>query len=71
MNYIETEIDGVWLIEPKVFSDDRGYFMEAFKQEEFEKHIARSILFKIMNHALLMESCAVCIIKLVNIAKQS
>ena len=36
MNYIQTEIDGVWLIEPKVFSDERGYFMEAFKKEEFE-----------------------------------
>ena len=31
MNYIQTEIDGVWLIEPKVFHDARGYFMEAFK----------------------------------------
>lgn len=39
MNYIQTEIDGVWLIEPKVFSDERGYFMEAFKQEEFEANI--------------------------------
>ena len=39
MNYIQTEIDGVWLIEPKVFSDSRGYFMEAFKKEEFESHI--------------------------------
>ncbi|WP_294630778.1 dTDP-4-dehydrorhamnose 3,5-epimerase [uncultured Bacteroides sp.] len=39
MNYIQTEIDGVWLIEPKVFSDERGYFMEAFKQEEFESHV--------------------------------
>ncbi len=27
MNYIQTEIDGVWLIEPKVFCDERGYFM--------------------------------------------
>lgn len=35
MNYIQTEIDGVWLIEPKVFSDARGYFMETFKEEEF------------------------------------
>ena len=35
MNYIQTEIDGVWLIEPKVFHDARGYFMEAFKEEEF------------------------------------
>ena len=39
MNYIQTEIDGVWLIEPKVFFDERGYFMEAFKKEEFESRI--------------------------------
>lgn len=39
MNYIQTEIDGVWIIEPKVFLDSRGYFMEAFKKEEFELHI--------------------------------
>ncbi len=39
MNYIQTEIDGVWLIEPKVFSDERGYFMESFKKEEFESNI--------------------------------
>lgn len=39
MNYIQTEIDGVWVIEPKVHTDDRGYFMEAFKKEEFEKNI--------------------------------
>ena len=25
MNYIQTEIDGVWVIEPKVFNDARGY----------------------------------------------
>ncbi len=41
MNYIQTEIDGVWLIEPKVFTDERGYFMEAFKQEEFEANIGK------------------------------
>lgn len=39
MNYIQTEIDGVWVIEPKVFSDERGYFMESFKKEEFEANI--------------------------------
>lgn len=36
MTYKETAISGVWVIEPKVFTDQRGYFMEAFKQEEFE-----------------------------------
>ncbi len=39
MNYLQTEINGVWIIEPKVFSDDRGYFMESFKKGEFEAHI--------------------------------
>ena len=39
MNYIQTEIEGVWLIEPKVFLDERGYFMESFKKEEFEANI--------------------------------
>lgn len=39
MNYIETEIPGVWIVEPKVFNDARGYFMEAFKTELFTKHI--------------------------------
>ena len=41
MNYIQTEIEGVWLIEPKVFSDDRGYIMEVFKKEEFEAYIGK------------------------------
>ena len=39
MNYIQTEIDGVWIIEPKEFNDARRYFMEAFKQEEFSANI--------------------------------
>ncbi len=41
MQFIETYIKGVWVIEPKVFSDDRGYFMEAFKEDEFENHIGK------------------------------
>ena len=39
MNYIQTEIDGVWIIEPRGFNDARGYFMEAFKEEEFRANI--------------------------------
>jgi dTDP-4-dehydrorhamnose 3,5-epimerase len=31
----------LYLIEPKVFGDDRGYFFESFRQEEFEKHIGK------------------------------
>lgn len=41
MIFTEQEIKGVWVIEPKVFSDSRGYFMEAFKQNEFEEHIGK------------------------------
>ncbi|MBO5627055.1 MAG: dTDP-4-dehydrorhamnose 3,5-epimerase [Prevotella sp.] len=39
MEYKETDIKGVWVIEPKVFNDARGYFFEAWKKEEFEDHI--------------------------------
>lgn len=41
MIFTEQEIPGVWVIEPKVFADSRGYFMESFKQNEFEKHIGK------------------------------
>ena len=36
MNIVETEIKGVFIIEPKVFGDNRGYFFESFSQREFE-----------------------------------
>ena len=39
MNIVETEIKGVFIIEPKVFGDDRGYFFESFSQREFESVI--------------------------------
>ncbi len=41
MNYIETSIEGVWIIEPKVFGDARGYFFESWKKEEFEQNIGK------------------------------
>ena len=42
MNYIQTEIEGVFIIEPKIFKDSRGYFMEAWKQEEFNEHVGKT-----------------------------
>ena len=39
MNFIEQEIPGVFVIEPRVFNDPRGYFMESWKKAEFEKNI--------------------------------
>ena len=41
MKYKSTEIDGVFILEPKVFNDARGYFFEAWKQNEFEEHIGK------------------------------
>ena len=41
MDYIKTEIEGVYVIEPKVFCDARGYFMEAWKQAEFNEHVGK------------------------------
>ena len=45
MEYIKTAIDGVWIIEPKVFEDARGYFFEAWKQAEFDAHIGHHVEF--------------------------
>jgi len=41
MNYIKTAIEGVWVIEPVVFADQRGYFFESWKRDEFEKTIGK------------------------------
>ena len=41
MEYKETKIQGVFIIEPRVFNDARGYFMEAWKQAEFNEHVGR------------------------------
>jgi dTDP-4-dehydrorhamnose 3,5-epimerase len=37
MNFIKTNIDGLIVIEPVVFEDERGYFLETFRKEEIEK----------------------------------
>ena len=39
MEVIKTAIDGVVIIEPKVFKDQRGYFFESFSQREFEAKV--------------------------------
>lgn len=39
MEFKKTTIEGVYIIEPKVFNDARGYFFEAWKKEELESHI--------------------------------
>ena len=36
MNIIKTDIEGVLIIEPRLFRDSRGYFFESFSEREFE-----------------------------------
>lgn len=39
MRIIPTEIEGVLIIEPRIFQDSRGYFFESFNQKEFEEKV--------------------------------
>ena len=39
INVLETEIPGVFIIEPKVFGDARGYFMETWSQRDFDAQV--------------------------------
>jgi len=39
MKFIKSEIPGVYIIEPSVFGDDRGYFLESFNLEKFEENM--------------------------------
>ncbi len=42
MEVIKTAIDGVVIIEPRIFKDERGYFYESFSQREFEEKVCRT-----------------------------
>jgi dTDP-4-dehydrorhamnose 3,5-epimerase len=37
MKIRETSLEGLWVIEPKVFGDERGYFMETYQRERYRK----------------------------------
>ena len=41
MEVIKTAIEGVFIIEPRLFKDDRGYFFESFSQREFNEKIRK------------------------------
>lgn len=42
MKFTEQHIKGVWLIEPKVFDDQRGYFMESYRKTLFDEQIGKT-----------------------------
>lgn len=41
MEVIKTAIEGVFIIEPRLFKDDRGYFFESFSQREFNEKVRK------------------------------
>lgn len=43
MEVIKTDIEGVVIIEPRIFRDDRGYFFESFSQREFQKKVCNTV----------------------------
>ncbi|MGB5369032.1 MAG: dTDP-4-dehydrorhamnose 3,5-epimerase [Flavobacteriaceae bacterium] len=45
MKVTETKLKGCFILEPKVFDDDRGYFMESYNEELFNASIGRKVHF--------------------------
>ncbi len=45
MKFTETKLKGCFLIEPKIITDERGYFMESFNENTFQEGIQQSVRF--------------------------
>jgi dTDP-4-dehydrorhamnose 3,5-epimerase len=56
MNYKHLAIPDVILFEPKVFGDERGFFMESFNQNIFENAVGSAITFVQDNHSKSMKN---------------
>ena len=42
MKFLETKIQDLYIIEPNVYADDRGYFLESYKKDKFDELIGKS-----------------------------
>jgi dTDP-4-dehydrorhamnose 3,5-epimerase len=45
MNFIPTPLSGCFVLEPKVFKDERGYFMESFNENTFNNGVGQKVHF--------------------------
>lgn len=43
MKILKTDIEGVLILEPRVFKDERGYFLESYSQRFFEENVCRTV----------------------------
>ncbi|MFT7388025.1 MAG: dTDP-4-dehydrorhamnose 3,5-epimerase [Candidatus Endobugula sp.] len=51
MNVIETVLEGVVIIEPKIFGDERGFFLETFQQDRYREYLGSDVTFVQDNHS--------------------
>ncbi len=51
MNVTPTALPGVLILEPKVFGDERGFFMESFNQRAFDAAVGKAVTFVQDNHS--------------------
>jgi len=51
MKAIPTKISDVWIIEPRVFSDERGFFFESFNEQAFNEATGKTLPFVQDNHS--------------------
>lgn len=45
MNFIKTKLEGCFIIEPQIFKDERGYFVESYNKNVFDKGVGENINF--------------------------
>lgn len=51
MKVTKTQLEGVLILEPKVFGDERGFFMESFNQRVFDEAVGQHVEFVQDNHS--------------------
>jgi dTDP-4-dehydrorhamnose 3,5-epimerase len=51
MKVIETGLPGVLVLEPDVFGDERGFFLEVWNQRQFDQQLAQTVVFVQDNHS--------------------
>lgn len=57
MNILKTEIPDVLILEPQVFGDERGFFMESFNQQRWEELTGLKTTFVQDNHSRSQQGC--------------
>lgn len=61
MQRIETNLPGVVILEPAVFPDERGFFLESYHRDKFREMGIDAMFVQDINHARVAAFCADCI----------